>query len=1621
MGFFTAADRDDFHRQLQEVLARQVGAASLDQVLLFARQFFAIVGVDELSERRLADLAGCCLSAWKLLERFDPQAPQVVLFSPDYERHGWQSPHTVLQVLHADMPFLVDSLHMELRRRGHTVHSLQNCVLSLRRGASGELLEVLEPGVRGPEVRREALISLEIDRCASAGEQHMLAKALHEVLADVRLAVGDFAPMQARVRALLAELQPSCEAVHEHDCAEVGAFLEWMLDNHFTFLGYEEFSVESREDGSGLLVYDEQALLGLSRRLRSGLPEAQRWVSAQALAWLRAPSLLSFAKADQPARVHRSAYPDYVSLRQFDEGGRLLRECRFIGLYTSPVYTESMRHIPCVRGKVAEVERRAGFEASAHLGKSLVQVLEVLPRDDLFQTPVEELTATAVAIVQLQERNRLRLFLRRDPFGHFCYCLVYVPREIYSTEIRLRIERVLRQRLGASDCEFWTWFSESVLARVQFILRVDPHEAVPVDPRSLEQEVVQACRSWQDDCASLVVESFGEAQGTDLLASFAGGFPASYRERFEPHMAVVDLRHLLGLSAEQPLAMSFYQPSLDHEERLHCKIYHADAPLPLSDMLPILENLGLRVLGEFPYRLRRQDGREFWIHDYTFTYAEGISVDLQQLNVILQDAFIHIVQGVAENDGFNRLVLGAGLPWREVALLRAYGRYLKQIRLGFDLGYIAATLNNHADIARELVRLFKTRFYLARKLDAEQLQDKQQRLEQAILGALERVQVLNEDRILRRYLELVRATLRSNFYQAAEGGGLKDYLSFKLDPQLIGEMPRPVPRYEIFVYSPRVEGVHLRGGKVARGGLRWSDREEDYRTEVLGLVKAQQVKNAVIVPVGAKGGFVPRRLPLGGTRDEIQAEAIACYRIFVSGLLDLTDNLVDGQLLPPPNVVRHDEDDPYLVVAADKGTATFSDIANALAADYGFWLDDAFASGGSAGYDHKGMGITARGAWVGVQRHFRERGIDVQQDSISVVGIGDMAGDVFGNGLLRSDRLLLIGAFNHLHIFLDPDPDPAASFAERQRLFDLPRSTWADYDAALISAGGGVYPRSAKSIPLSPQIRERLGIDAEQLAPNELISALLRAPVDLLWNGGIGTYVKSVHESHTDVGDKANDAVRVNGRELRCKVVGEGGNLGMTQLGRVEYCLNGGACNTDFIDNAGGVTCSDHEVNIKILLGEVVRAGDLTLRQRNELLREMTEAVAQLVLNISYRQVQALSLAQRYARGRLGEFRRLMMDLESRGRLDRALEFLPADEELNARAVQHLGLTRPELALLLSYSKFDLKEALLHSSLVDDPYLLEELHRAFPAQLVERFPAAMEHHRLRREIVSTRIANDLVDHMGMTFVQRLNESTGLSPAHIAAGWVVVRDLFELPYWWQQIEALDHRIDPELQLRLMEELMRLGRRATRWLLRNRRGDLDLARDVAHFAPSVRALSENIEELLEGPVLEAWQARRAELEAGGVPPVLARQMASGGDLYTLLPIIEAADVTGQPPMRVAACYYALFSELELGWYLQQLHALPVENNWQALARESLRDELDAQQRALTIAVLQMAEGPVEVDERLTRWLSLNQPLVARWRHLLAELRASSASDYAVYAVANRELQDLAQSVLRVEGDA
>ncbi|WP_295569921.1 NAD-glutamate dehydrogenase [uncultured Stenotrophomonas sp.] len=1612
MAFFTAASKADFQHQLQAALAQHVSEQDLPQVALFAEQFFGIIALEELTQRRLSDLVGCTLSAWRLLAQFDPSQPQVRVFNPDYEKHGWQSTHTGIEVLHPDIPFLVDSVRIELKRRGYSIHTLQNSVLSVRRDAQGALLELLPKGSTGEGVSLESLMFLEINRCASNAEIKSLQKTLLEVLEEVRLSVADFQPMKAKAQELLGKLGDGSfghGAIDPAEVEEIKVFLSWLQDNHFTFLGYEEFTVHDAADG-GHLQYDESSLLGLSKRLRSGLSQDELHIEPYALAYLREPTLLSFAKAAQPSRVHRPAYPDFVSIREIDASGKVVKECRFLGIYTSTAYSESVREIPYIRRKVAEVEKRSGFISQGHLSKELVKVLEVLPRDDLFQTPVDELASTALSIVQIQERNKVRLFLRFDPYGRFVYALAYVPRDIYSTETRLRIQQVLVDRLQASDCEFWTYFSESVLARVQFILRVDPKNKLDIDPQQLEREVVQACRSWTDDYAALAVENFGEAKGTRVLTDFPKSFPAGYRERFAPHSAVVDMQHLRSLSEDRPLVMSFYQPLVPGERQLHCKLYHADTPLALSDVLPVLENLGLRVLGEFPYRLQHQSGREFWIHDFAFTYAEGVNLDIQQLNDTLQDAFVHIVRGDAENDSFNRLVLTAGLAWRDVALLRAYARYLKQIRLGFDLGYIANTLLNHADIARELVRLFRTRFYLARKLSANDLNDKQQKLEQAILGALDNVAVLNEDRILRRYLDLIKATLRTNFYQPDALGEVKSYFSFKFNPSAIPELPRPVPKFEIFVYSPRVEGVHLRFGNVARGGLRWSDREEDFRTEVLGLVKAQQVKNAVIVPVGAKGGFVPRRLPLGGSRDEIQAEAIACYRIFISGLLDITDNLKEGEVAPPANVVRHDGDDPYLVVAADKGTATFSDIANGLAIAHGFWMGDAFASGGSVGYDHKGMGITARGAWESVKRHFRALGRDSQTQDFTAVGVGDMSGDVFGNGMLLSRHIRLVAAFDHRHIFLDPNPDAATTFVERERLFTVPRSSWADYDAKLISKGGGIYPRSLKSIEITPQVREALGLDdsVKALSPNDLMSAILKAPVDLLWNGGIGTYVKAASEQHSDVGDRANNALRVNGGELRCKVVGEGGNLGMTQLGRIEAAQAGVLLNTDFIDNSAGVDTSDHEVNIKILLNDVVRAKKLTVEQRNKLLASMTDEVADLVLNDNYRQNQALSLMERMAVKRLGSKQHFIRTLEQQGLLDRQIEFLPSDAELSQRKARGQGLTRPELSVLLSYSKLVAFAQLLDSDIPEDPYLSKELQRYFPTPLQKKYADAMERHRLKREIIATAVTNQTINRMGATFLMRMQEDTGRSIAEVAKAYTISRETLDARALWAQIDALDGKVPESVQIDALEVIWKLQRSFVRWLLSRPGAMPGITEAVNRYQGpfnDIRVASG----VLPDSQRPTYEALVAEWKEKGLPSALAQQLAELHFLEPAFDIIELARTRKLKPVDVSKVHFRLGDALQLPWLFEQVDALEVNGRWHAVARGVLRDELAANHRNLAGQVLGTKGSSAEA--KVAAWMGRDDNSLRFTLAMLAELAEQKTLDYPTVSVAVQRLGQLA----------
>nr|WP_300310773.1 NAD-glutamate dehydrogenase [Halomonas sp.] len=1605
----TAQDdsREDLLKQLEERLTAGLDKKKVERVIAFARLFYANAPVEDMIDRRFDDFYGATLSLWHFLQQFDPGAPKVRVLNPEFEEHGWQSNHTFVAVLHEDMPFLVDSVRIELNRRGMTVHAIHNAVLTVERDRHHRV-SGLSSAKNGEPGHRESLIAIEVDRHSDPEELASIEQSLQDALKEVRTAVADFAPMRAKVTEALDELKASCpKQIDAANHKEAIAFLEWMQDEHFTFLGYDEFEVTGQA-GSQQLKQTEGSEMGLFRLQDS--PYRQRIRTDQGVEdgkFVLVPELVSFAKSSQHSRVHRPAYMDQVTVDRYDAKGNVIGERRFLGLFDSSVYHESPQHVPILRRKLQAVMDIAGFDPKGHTGKQLLHNLEVYPRDDLFLIDTDELTQTALGIVDIRERRKVRLFIREELFGRFYSVLVFVPRDVFSTELRVRLQEFLCEELDATFGDFNTYLSESVLARIQFILRFNGDAPVEYDLKALEAKLTRMARNWRDDLLNAAIDSYGEEQANQLMQRFRDAFPASYREDFNARTAVYDLQHIGELDEGNTLALSLYRLIEEEGSGVNLKLFHKGARIPLSDVLPMMENLGLRVLGERPYDLHATDA-EYWIHDFDLEHHTATEVNLQEMRAPFVEAFQRIWVGEADNDRFNRLIIGANLDWREVAMLRAYARYLKQIRFGISQDFIANALASYPHITRELVTLFELRF------DPEErpAEGEVDACIERINGMLDEVASLNDDRLLRRYVELIQATLRTNYYQRTEAGAFKDYMSFKLEPSKITGMPKPRPMFEIFVCSPRVEGVHLRGGKVARGGLRWSDRHEDFRTEVLGLVKAQQVKNSVIVPVGAKGGFVCKRMPEGADRETVQKEGIACYQTFIRALLDVTDNLVGGDVVPPRDVVRHDEDDPYLVVAADKGTATFSDIANAISIEYGHWLGDAFASGGANGYDHKKMGITAKGAWESVKRHFRGLGVNTQKDEFTVVGVGDMGGDVFGNGMLLSKTIRLVAAFNHLHIFIDPNPDAAATFKERKRMFELPRSTWEDFDKSLISEGGGVFSRAAKWIPISAQMKERFGISEDRLAPNDLIQALLRSQVDLLWNGGIGTYVKSSAETDADVGDKANDALRINGCELNCRVVGEGGNLGLTQRGRMEAAVKGVRVNTDFIDNAAGVNCSDHEVNIKILIDEVVANGDMTEKQRNQLLAEMTDEVSKLVLISNYRQSQSLDLSELLSHQGIGPYRRFISELEAAGQIDRELEFLPSDEDLQERAANDQGMTLPELSVLISYAKSALKGDLIASDVPDDTVVAQHVERGFPKVLLEKYHDQVYHHRLKREIVSTQLANDLVDHMGIVFVRRLVDSTGVGRADVARAYVIARECFQLPRLWDQIEALDNKVPTDIQYSMMLDLMRMIRRATRWFLRLRSA-MSATDCIAYFAPRIAQLQEKIGQHLRGEEQEAWEARRQELVAAGVPEALASTVAAAGSLYAALGIIQTARQVDEKPQKVAEVYYEIGARLELPWMIQQVTALPVKDGWQSQAREAYRDDIERQQMALTASVLQMEGGARETSARVDQWMTNHSSMHERWCRLVNEVNGGTPASFPLFAVAVRELVDLAES--------
>ncbi|WP_339683072.1 NAD-glutamate dehydrogenase [uncultured Pseudoalteromonas sp.] len=1582
-----------------------------DNVLLvekFAKALYSNMSKEDLANRNDSDLYGAALSLWNSLEKNTSDDAVIRVFNPEVAKDGWQSSHTIVEIIAKDMPFLVDSVRMAMTRENIASHLLLHSPLKIQRDENDKI-----SGLSGLKAEQEStstktVFFIEIDRQTDSAVIESFKQELESVLTDVSVAVEDWQPIREKLIAVSKELPKRRAGKNNAEVDETVEFLDWLVKDNFTLMGYRQYEL-SPIQGDYELKGVMETSLGLMKnagvehtRLLSELPEAARQDA-------RSSNLLILTKTNSLSRVHRPAYIDYVGVKRFDDKGNVIGEDRFIGLFSSNFYNYSAADVPVLKSKIDRIMQMCDFAKGTHAYKAVLNILETYPRDELVQARESELLEVAMGVLQVQERDMCRLFVRKDAYGRFFSCMVYVPRERYNTALRHETQNILANAFNSDEkVEFTTYFSESTLARTHYTVRVTDNN-IEYKVKDIENNLVEAARTWEDKLQSALLEQAGEARGNELNRKYAQAFARSYKDEVLPSAAVVDIEKLEMLNDENKLEMLFYRPQEEANSNVvRLSLFHKDEPIHLSDVMPMLENFGLRVVGETPYSVKTSDGSINWIMDFSMLIDSKGMADFDKISARFRAALTSVWNNRLENDGFNRLVLMGGLTGREASILRAYAKYMRQIGVTFSQAYIEGTFANYPHIAAKIVNLFTKKFSVKSPASEKTLE----KLSTEIYLELENVANLDDDRIIRLYVDMIVATLRTSFFQKDGNGQFKSYVSFKIKPSLIPGVPLPLPAFEIFVYSPRIEGVHLRYGSVARGGLRWSDRREDFRTEVLGLVKAQQVKNAVIVPVGSKGGFVCKQLPT--EREAFLKEGQECYKIFIRGLLDITDNIVQGEIVAPVDVTRHDGDDAYLVVAADKGTATFSDIANGIANEYNFWLGDAFASGGSVGYDHKKMGITARGAWESVKRHFREMDIDCQTTDFTVVAIGDMAGDVFGNGMLLSKHTRLQVAFNHMHIFIDPTPDAAATYPERERLFKLPRSSWEDFNKDLISAGGGVFSRAAKSITLSPEMKKMLGTKKASMTPTELIKAALMMDYDLLWNGGIGTYVKSSKETDADVGDRANDALRINGGELGAKVFGEGGNLGATQLGRIEFAAKGGRINTDFIDNVGGVTCSDNEVNIKILLNGLVTSGDLTRKQRDELLYAMTDEVSKLVLNDCYRQTHTISITQSKGSSTLKEKIRFIHALEKEGKLNRAIEFIPSDEELAERAAAGKDLTRPELAILVSYSKMVLKESFVTDEITENPYYRQLLVNSFPLPLREKFNEAMDNHPLRKEIIATKLANQIVNDMGLNFMVRMHEETGANEAEIALCYSIASELFQMSDTWASVVALDNKIPAAVQTEMLYQLRRTVRRVTRWFLRHRNKAQTITQTVEFFAPTFADLSANLTTYMVDKEGELLVAAAQELTQSGVPAELANRITGLSSLFSAMDLAEISASSKQSIDTVSHTYFKLGANMGLHWFLEQITKQPVANHWQALARASYREELDWQQRTLAEVVLNgFADDNKDVNGQIEQWMDSQELLLQRWKQMLAEFRTSQTHDFAKFSVALRELMLLSHN--------
>jgi glutamate dehydrogenase len=1574
----------------------------------FAARLFAGAAAEDLVRYEAAELAEIAAESWRFLAERKPRTAKIRVTTAPPADGPRLKDVSVIELVNDDMPFLVDSVMGELTQRGLEAHLLVHPLFRVARDPAGALIS-LASGADTAAPSRESIIQIHVDRIDDEAAKTALVDALAGVLADVRLAIEDWRPMLDRVGNIISALKADPPPMPEDEVAETIQFLEWLKDNNFTFLGIRDYRLEA--DGHSLVGLPSSSLGVL--RGETGDPIAagsgRIELSARGQAAFRERRLLLITKTSARSRVHRQVAMDSIGIKHYGRDGRATGGIQIVGLFTATAYTRSTRNIPYLRRKVASVLARAGYGSDSHSGRTLANVLDTYPRDELFQIDEDTLYRFALIIAQLSERPRVRVLPRFDWYERFVSVLVYVPREPYGSGARAIIGRLLATAYDGEIASFVPYFPEGPLVRVHFIITRRGEALAHPDRAQLEADVSRVMKTWPDLLLEALAAAHDPVAARELFARYGEAFSATYRDAFSAAIAVQDIATIEQMSENAPLGVDFQRGAGgDGVGAARLKLWSHGRPLPLSERVPVLEHMGFTVVDESTYHAepRGPDAQQFWLHDMVLEFIGDGAIDFEAAKARLNDCFAAVMHADAENDGYNALVLVAGLTWRQVALVRTLSRYLRQIGLPFSQDYMWSTLVRHAGLAAAISALFEARFDPHLAGPPDEREKREAAGVDAIEAGLADVQSLDEDRILRHFVNAVRSALRTNYYQTDGSGGAKPVIAVKFDSRKVDGMPLPRPRFEIFLCSPRLEAVHLRFGPVARGGIRWSDRPQDFRTEVLGLVKAQQVKNAVIVPVGAKGGFVPKRLP-AGNRDAIQSEGVAAYRIFMSTMLDITDNLDLDRVIPPADVVRHDGDDPYLVVAADKGTATFSDIANDIAREHGFWLDDAFASGGSTGYDHKKMGITARGAWVSVERHFREMNVDLTAHPFTVVGIGDMSGDVFGNGMLRERTIKLVAAFDHRDIFIDPDPDCALSFKERERLFKLARSSWQDYDRYLISPGGGVFSRAAKEIVLSPQARAVLGMTVQKATPQEVMKAILEAPVDLLWFGGIGTYVKASNESNEAVGDRANDAIRAVGASLRCKVIGEGANLGMTQRGRIEAAFHGIRLNTDAIDNSAGVNTSDVEVNLKIALSIPLREGRLQWAERNALLAGMTDEVAALVLRNNYQQTLAISLAERRGLEDLGFQQRLMQTLEKRHELDRAVEFLPDDVEIAERRRRAEPLTRPELAVLLAYAKLSLHGDLLNSSVPDDPYLARELGRYFPPSITSRFPDAIERHRLRRDIISTGLANSMINRGGPTLVVRIADQTGASVDRIAAAFAAVRDSFGLTALNTEIEALDGKMDGMRQLALFAAVQNLLLDRIVWFLRNVDLGQGLAGIVAHYQAGIAAVADTLGRLMPAEAVASQEVSTGKLAAEGIPDALARRIAELPALAAAADAVLISDRTGKPVADAAQTYFAAFDFFQLDRIVGAARDIKVADYFDRLALDRALDTIGDAMRRISAEMTASGSGA----EAVAAWVAAKGG-AERVRQAVHEIAASGLT-LSKLSVAASMLADLART--------